>query len=102
MKKENKNCSFALRNEKIWQEIEKQNDEPMKIISYNVNGIRAALKKGFLPAGFKEDGKMNKVLNTAILNDFEKEFKELIKEIFDSEIPFQHKDRDKEARNGCQ
>ena len=56
-----------------------------------------ALKKGFLPAGFKEDGKMNKVLNTAILNDFEKEFKELIKEIFDSEIPFQHKDRDKEA-----
>ena len=28
--------------------MEKRNDETMKIISYNVNGIRAALKKGFL------------------------------------------------------
>lgn len=57
-----------------------------------------ALKKGFLPAGFKEDGKVNKVLDSDILNDFEKEFKELIKEIFDEEIPFQHKDRTESCR----
>ena len=57
-----------------------------------------ALKKGLLAAGFKEDGKVNKVLDSDILNDFEIEFKELIKEIFDAEIPFQHKDRTEPCR----
>ena len=52
-----------------------------------------ALKKGFLPAGYKENGQINKMLNLDILNEFETEFKELIKEIFDPEIPFQHRDR---------
>ena len=31
-----------------------------------------SLKKGFLPAGFKEDGKVNKLLNSDLLGDFEK------------------------------
>ena len=52
-----------------------------------------SLKKGFLPAGFKEDGKVNKLLNSDLLGDFEKEFKELLKEIFNPNIPFEHKNR---------
>lgn len=57
-----------------------------------------ALKKGFLPAGYKENGQINKMLNLDILNEFETEFKELIKEIFDPEIPFQHRDRAEPCR----
>jgi len=38
------------------------------------------------------------VLDSDILNDFEIEFKELIKEIFDPEVPFQHKDRTEPCR----
>ncbi len=44
--KKNKNCSFAFT---IGKDLAKRvKNETMKIISYNVNGIRAALKKGFL------------------------------------------------------
>ena len=57
-----------------------------------------ALKKGFLPAGFKENGKVNKGLDSDILSDFENEFKELLKEIFDKKMPFQHKGRTEPCR----
>ena len=46
-----------------------------------------SLKKGFLPAGFKENGKVNKLLNSDLLGNFEKEFKDLLKEIFNPNIP---------------
>ena len=57
-----------------------------------------SLKKGFLPAGFKENGKVNKLLNSDLLGDFEKEFKTLLKEIFDPNIPFEHKNRKEPCR----
>ena len=57
-----------------------------------------SLKKGFLPAGFNEDGKVNKLLNSDLLGDFEKEFKNLIKEIFNPNIPFEHKNRKEPCR----
>ena len=52
-----------------------------------------SLKKGFLPAGFKKDGKISTLLNSDLLGDFEKEFKSLLKEIFNPNIPFEHKNR---------
>jgi len=57
-----------------------------------------SLKKGFLPAGFKEDGKVNKLLDYDLLNHFEKEFKDLLKELFNTEIPFEHKNRTEPCR----
>ena len=57
-----------------------------------------SLKKGFLQAGFKEDGKVNKLLNSDLLGDFEKEFKGLLKEIFNPNIPFEHKNRKEPCR----
>lgn len=57
-----------------------------------------SLKKGFLPAGFNEDGKVNKLLNSDLLGDFEKEFKDLLKEIFNPNIPFEHKNRKEPCR----
>ena len=52
-----------------------------------------SLKKGFLPAGFKKDGRVSTLLNSDLLGDFEKEFKTLLKEIFNPNIPFEHKNR---------
>ena len=57
-----------------------------------------SLKKGFLSAGFKEGGKVNKLLNSDLLGDFEKEFKYLLKEIFNPNIPFEHKNRKEPCR----
>ena len=57
-----------------------------------------SLKKGFLPAGFKEEGKVNKLLNSNLLDDFETEFKDLLKEIFNPNIPFEHKNRKEPCR----
>ena len=57
-----------------------------------------SLKKGFLPAGFKEEGKVNKLLNSDLLSDFEKEFKYLLKEIFNPNIPLEHKNRKEPCR----
>ena len=52
-----------------------------------------ALKNGFIPAGFKEDKSVQTLLNSSLLQDFETEFKELLKEIFNTDIPFEHKER---------
>jgi len=57
-----------------------------------------SLKKGFLPAGFIEEGKVNKLLNHNLLGDFEKKFKNLLKEIFNPNIPFEHKNRKEPCR----
>jgi len=57
-----------------------------------------SLKKGFLPAGFKEGGKVNRLFGTDLLNNFEGEFKELLKELFNTKIPFEHKNRTESCR----
>ena len=57
-----------------------------------------SLKKGFLPAGLKKEGKTSTLLNTGVLFSFEKEFKGLIKEIFDYNIPFEHRNRKEPCR----
>ena len=57
-----------------------------------------SLKKGFLPAGFKKDGRVNTLLNSDLLCNFEKEFKGLLKEIFNPNIPFEHKNRKEPCR----
>lgn len=68
-----------------------------KLLKTGIIGFRS-LKKGFLSAGFKEDGKVNKLLNSDLLGDFEKEFKSLLKEIFNPNIPFEHKNRKEPCR----
>ena len=57
-----------------------------------------ALKKGFLPASLKEGKKANSLLDAAILKAFEVELKELLKEIFNPTIPFEHKNRTEPCR----
>ena len=57
-----------------------------------------SLKKGFLRAGFKENGKVNELLSSDLLGNFEKEFKDLLKEIFNPNIPFEHKNRKEPCR----
>ena len=58
-----------------------------------------ALKEGFIPAGFKE-GRSPAVsqLDTVLLTDFEDEFKNLLIEIFNESIPFEHRDRTEPCR----
>ena len=57
-----------------------------------------ALKKGFLPAGYVEDKQVQTLLNSELLLDFESEFKNLIKEIFNKDIPFEHRNRTEPCR----
>ena len=57
-----------------------------------------ALKKGFLPACLKEGKKANSLLGAGVLKAFEVELKELLKEIFNPAIPFEHKNRTEPCR----
>ena len=57
-----------------------------------------ALKNGFIPAGFKEGKVLTTQLNAELLSDFEDEFKTLLMQIFDTDIPFHHKDRTEPCR----
>ena len=58
-----------------------------------------ALKNGFIPAGFKEGKQLTKtLLDSNLLTDFEAEFKSLLVSIFDTTIPFHHKDRTEPCR----
>lgn len=57
-----------------------------------------ALKSGFLSAGFKEGSEVHRNLDTEILAGFEVELKELLREIFNPNILFQHKDRTEPCR----
>jgi len=57
-----------------------------------------ALKKGVLKAGFKEGKKANTMMDKDLLQDFETELKGLLAQIFDSNIPFEHKDRTEPCR----
>ena len=63
-----------------------------KVLEAGIVSFRA-LKKGFLPAGIKEGKKANSILDVDILKSFEGGLKELLKEIFNPEIPFEHKNR---------
>ena len=68
-----------------------------KLLETGIVSFRT-LKKGFLSAGFKENGKINTLLNSNLLGDFETEFKDLLKEIFNPNIPFEHKNRKEPCR----
>ncbi|MDG1146306.1 MAG: PD-(D/E)XK nuclease family protein, partial [Flavobacteriales bacterium] len=57
-----------------------------------------ALKNGFIPAGFKEGKQLTTLLDSNLLTDFEAEFKSLLASIFDTTIPFHHKDRTEPCR----
>lgn len=57
-----------------------------------------ALKNGFIPAGFKEGKQLTTLLDSNLLTDFEAEFKTLLASIFDTTIPFHHKDRTEPCR----
>ncbi len=58
-----------------------------------------ALKEGFIPAGYKE-GRSSAItqLDKGLLMEFEVEFKNLLIEIFDESIPFEHRDRTEPCR----
>jgi len=57
-----------------------------------------ALKKGFLPAGIKLNRKVSPFFDEALLSSFEEEFRLLLRELFDSSIPFNHTNRKEPCR----
>jgi len=58
-----------------------------------------ALKEGFIPAGYKEGRSLAITqLDKGLLMEFEDEFKNLLIEIFDESIPFEHRDRTEPCR----